>query len=311
VQVARTPEERESTDWAVVIADVDAGITATHTVDMDGWSGWEPMVLSLSTWPGWSQLPYFIYGMADQSGTVAEWYELPPEEEMAAGGPVKGHILPDGRPVLIVTPDRRFPQGSTVEEQRENQGDYVRIATASEADGYWSTTVRPDRGVWRWSWYKAGYAMGRNYYELETMLQAEMPLAEARLLKAEGLYRMGDLAEAASIVNETRTAAGLNATDAWGLNTSCVPKLPSGECGDLWEMLKWEKRLETAFRGIASASWFFDGRGWGDLWHGTPLQMPIPCSELETLGMTPCPTFGGVGGEMAAPVSTYDFPFER
>jgi hypothetical protein len=310
-QVARTPEERVTVDWSAVISDVDAGIQATHAVEMDWNTGWEALVLGISTHFGWSQLPYFIYGMADQSGAVAEWYTLPPTVEQAAGGPAKRHLLPDGRPVLIVTPDLRFPQGSTVEEQRSNQGPYVRIITASEAEGYWSTWVRPDRGVWRWSWYKAGPAMGRDYYELSKFEQAEMPLAEARLLKAEGLYRTGDLAGAAVIVNETRTAAGLNPTDASGTNTSCVPRLADGSCGDLWEMLKWEKRMETAFRGIASSGWFFDSRGWGDLWKDTPLQMPIPCSELETLRLTPCPTFGGPGGEMAARVSTYDFPFER
>ncbi|MFH1763474.1 MAG: hypothetical protein ABIF09_04700 [Gemmatimonadota bacterium] len=310
-QVARTPEEREAVDWNAVMADVDAGIQATHTMKMDPLTGWEGVVLRLTTWYGWNMLPYFIYGMADQSGAVAEWYTLPPTEGQAAGGPAKRHLLPDGRPVLIVTPDLRFPQGSTVEEQRANQGPYVRIVTASEAGGAWNTWWRPDRGVWRWSWYKAGYQMGRDYYELGADVQAEMPLAEARLLKAEGLYRTGGLGGAAAIVNETRTAAGLNATDASGTNTSCVPRLPDGSCGDLWEMLKWEKRMETAFRGIASAGWFFDARGWGDLWKDTPLQLPIPCPELETLGLTPCYSFGGPGGKMAAPVSTYDLPFER
>ncbi len=310
-QVARTPEEREAVDWGAVIADVDAGILSTHTLNMDWDAGWESAVIGLNTYSSWSQLPYFIYGMADQSGAVAEWYTLPSTEGEAAGGPAKSHLLPDGRPVLIVTPDLRFPQGSTVEEQRANQGAYVRIATASEAGGSGSTWVRPDRGLWRWSWYKAGYHMGRDYYHLSNQDQSEMPLAEARLLKAEGLFRSGDLAGAAAIVNETRTAAGLNATDASGANTSCVPRLPGGSCGDLWEMLKWEKRMETAHRGIAGAGGFFDARGWGDLWKDTPLQLPVPCTELEILGLTPCYTFGGPGGKMAAPVSTYDFPFER
>ena len=131
-----------------------------------------------------------------------------------------------------------------------------------------------------------------------------------RLLKAEGLYRQGDRAGAAAIINETRTAAGLSPTDGSGSNTSCVPKLPDGSCGDLWEMLKWEKRMETVWTGVAGGNWFFDGRGWGDLWKDTPLQFPIPCGELEVLYMTPCYTFGDPGGEMSSPGSTYNFPFE-
>jgi hypothetical protein len=61
---------------------------------------------------------------------------------------------------------------------------------------------------------------------------------------------------------------------------------------------------------VVGVNWFFDGRGWGDLWKGTPLQLPIPCQELDVLQMGPCNTFGGPQGEMAAPVSTYAFPEE-
>jgi hypothetical protein len=310
-QVARTVAERVAVDWSAVIADVDEGIREDHTIDMDREAGWISQVLALA-YPGWNQLPYFIYGMADQSGAVSEWYTLPLTIEQAAGEPAKGYLLPDGRPVLIVTPDLRFPQGSTIEEQRVSEGRYFRIlAPIEEAGGPMTTLTLPSRGVWSWSLYKSSYGRGFDYWGLAQYVQPEMTLAEARLLKAEGLYRLGDLAGAAAIVNETRMAAGLNQIDPSGTNSSCVPKLPNGECGDLWEMLKWEKRMETVFTGIATAEWFFDGRGWGDLWKDTPLQLPVPCTELEVLGLTPCPTFGGPGGEMSAPVSTYEFPFER
>jgi hypothetical protein len=140
--------------------------------------------------------------------------------------------------------------------------------------------------------------------------QPTITLAEMRLLVAEGLFRQGNKAGAADIINETREAAGLNATDANGTNTSCVPKLPNGQCGDLWEMLKWEKRMETVFTGINVVGWFWDGRGWGDLWKDTPLMFPVPCQELEVLQLLPCNTYGGPGGEMGSPGSTYAFPFE-
>ena len=67
--------------------------------------------------------------------------------------------------------------------------------------------------------------------------------------------------------------------------------------------------MEIAHTGIAAAGWFFDGRGWGDLWRDTPLQFPIPCVELQAMGMD-CYTFGGPSGTMGAPTSTYDFPEE-
>jgi len=108
----------------------------------------------------------------------------------------------------------------------------------------------------------------------------------------------------------TRTLNGLNATDASGTNSSCVPKLPDGSCGDLWEMLKWEKRLQIQWKGLFTAPWWFDSRGWGDLFVNTPLEFPVPCKELQTLQILPCHSFGGAGGDMTAPVSTYRYPDE-
>ena len=130
------------------------------------------------------------------------------------------------------------------------------------------------------------------------------------LLKAEALYNKGDLAGVATLINMTRTGAGLNATDATGTNTSCVPKLPDGSCGNLWEMLKWEKRMQIQMQGMLGAPWYFDSRGWGDLFKDTPLQFPAPCKELQVLQILPCYSFGGSGGEMSAPLSTYAYPGE-
>jgi len=297
-QVARTPEERASVDWASVAADVDEGLQSTFTINQDWTAGWSNSLLMIGPWPYNSAFPYFIYGMADQSGAMAEWYALDLGE--------KHPILPDGRPFLIVTPDLRFPRGSTVEEQRAGPGEYFRLLDEGEYSNWWFSS----RGTWRWSWYVAGPNRGYFYYDGD-FDQPEILLQELRLLKAEGLYRLGDLGGAAAIVNETRTLHGLSPTDASGTNTSCVPRLPSGECGNLWEMLKWEKRMEVTWTGIAGANWFFDGRGWGDLWKDTPLQFPVPCTELEVLMLSPCYTFGGAGGTMGADVSTYRFPGEE
>jgi len=100
-----------------------------------------------------------------------------------------------------------------------------------------------------------------------------------------------------------------------------VPKLPGSgqgydtapgnpECGGLFEMLKWEKRMENTFRGPLANLWYFDGRGWGDLYKDTFLNLPIPCGEATVLQLLPCQTFGGPGGEMAAPMSNYQWGTE-
>jgi hypothetical protein len=75
-------------------------------------------------------------------------------------------------------------------------------------------------------------------------------------------------------------------------------------------MLKWEKRMEVNMQGLFGAPWYFDSRGWGDLWFGTPLQFPAPCKELQVLQLLPCYTFGGMAGDMGSPGSTYQYPFE-
>jgi hypothetical protein len=251
-------------------------------------------VVDYGTYPGWSELSYWVYGMADQSGNYQRWLAL----SIADKDP-----NPGGNPVLIVTPDTRFPQGTTVDAQQASDGAYVRAP--DDIAGVWK---RPDRGTWRWSYYHLNRY--QEYYEWNDFTHSEINIAEMRLLKAEALYRKGDKPGAATIINATRTAAGLNATDAGGTNTSCVPKLPNGQCGDLLEMLKWEKRMEVAMQGLYGAPWYFDSRGWGDLWVGTTLQFPAPCKELQVLNILPCYTFGSAGGEMAAAASTYKYPFE-
>ena len=298
-QVARTPEERAAVNWAAVVADVDAGLTETYYEELDWDNGWYDSMLDYSTDSGWSQAAYWMYGMADQGGRYQEWLALPIGD--------KNYDLPDGRSVLIQTPDLRFPQGASVEEQRLTPGYAVRMTTAEEAGETWK---RPDRGVWRWSWYKIGPAF-QDYWIDANWFQPAITIAEMRLLKAEALYRQNNKAGAATIINETRVAAGLNAADEANTNTSCVPKLPNGSCGDLWEMLKWEKRMETVWTGINRGNWYYDGRGWGDLWYETPLQYPVPCQELEVLQLLPCASYGGPGGEFGSPGSTYNFPFEK
>jgi hypothetical protein len=294
---ARTETERAALNWAGIIADIDAGVDETLMLYYDDYGGWSQDVIGYVTYPGWSQASYWMWGMADQSGDYQDWLALGLDE--------KGYNFADGSPVLIVTPDLRWPQGTTVEEQRATTGLYAEIVTEEDAGDTWK---KPERGVWRWSWYK--HVRGRNYWFDGVMDQPEIRIAEMRLLKAEGLFRNNDLAGAAAIVNETREAAGLNATNAAGLNTSCVPKLPDESCGGLWEMLKWEKRNENIGTGIMGAGMWFDSRGWGDLWFETPLQLPIPCGELQVLQLLPCNTYGGPGGEMAAPISNYAFPQE-
>lgn len=300
--VARTPAERQALDWTSIISNINDGLPDGLTL-VENWDiGWYNEAIDYSTYPGWQEMPYWIAGMADQSGNYQTWLNTPLIDKAAR--------LNDN-PILIVTPDTRFPQGTTVADQMANPGTKYKIPDPDSLADDWnisSVWAHPERQQWRWSYYWAAETEAYTYgasFNLD-----EIGAAQQQLLKAEGEYYLGNLADAATIINVTRTAAGLNATDASGTNTSCVPKMPDETCGGLWEMLKWERRMESRYKGLYDAPWYFDDRGWGDLFAGTQLQFPVPCQELQLLNMLPCYTFGGVGGDGAAPVSTYNFPGE-
>lgn len=284
-QVARTPAERAAVDWNAVIADVDAGMKEDFII-VDDDVVWFKLTQYYQTLPGaWSQMNYFVLGMADISGRYQTWMQTPVSNRM---------------PFVMVTPDKRFPQGATEAEQSmaANRGKYWE----------WGGTVghvRDDRGTWRWSYY-------RNHTKDTWRAQfvgpnVHLSLTEMRLLKAEGLIRTNRAADAVPLINESRVAIGeLPPVTVDGVPDAadCVPRLPNGQCGDLMEALKWEKRVETWL--VVYGGWFFDGRGWGDLMEGTPLQFPIPAKERNTLGQ-PINTYGGVGGDGAAPVGNYGY----
>jgi hypothetical protein len=291
VNVARTPADRAAVTWSEVRSDVAAGITAD-------WDFTDPCVgfgrgtaggcqegFYLRSYPGWSMMPMWVIGMADQSGAYQTWIATPTANKMQ---------------FVSITPDTRFPQGADDVLQQATPGAYFRVgAPDAELIGR-----RPDRGTWRWSHYKP-----YKFETLATTYEGDIPMytvAEMDALIAEADFRAGTMGPVVTYINNTRTAYGLAATDAAGTNTDCVPRLPNNSCGDLWEMFKWEKRLETQFVAAFRSGWWLDGRGWGDLMEGTMLQLPVPYREMLLLQQQPY-NFGGVGGNSAAPVGTYGY----
>jgi hypothetical protein len=306
--MARTPAERAAVDWTSVIADAQAGITSDNIITTSTTSGpgnsWRVQYESFTTW---HQMPPFIIGMADTSGSYAAWIAQP-----------LGQRGQGNQGFTMATPDLRFPQGATRTAQ---QADFA-IAScqaastpckryfvnrASSADNY-------DGSGWGWSnydfvrfhsWKVSGDGSAQN---------GNTPFftkAELDMLQAEGLYRNGDYAGAAALVNVTRVKNGLPAITAFD-NTSpvpggnkCVPKVPSGStvaCGNLWEALKYEKRIEEAY--TAYVPWYLDGRGWGDLPADTPLFWVTPYQELQSRGKSSADLYGAGIGAGNAPNST-------
>ncbi len=323
--VARTPAERQAANWALVIADAQAGFTANHQITASTTTGpfigWRAQYAAFSTW---HQMPPAIIGMADVSGSYATWIATP----LGARGAGSNSLT-------LVTPDLRFPQGATRALQNADFGITSCDVSSTPCKRYFvNRAAGSDRNEgpgfgWSnydfarfYSWVRRGSAnSGQNGPTPIFML------AELRLLEAEGHYRLGAYALAGALVNQTRTAGmagtplvatggGLPAITVFDATTpvpgaaNCVPKVPvapfltSGTaiaCGNLWEALKYEKRIETAYTHFIP--WYLDGRGWGDLPQGTPTYWAVPFQDLLARGKGLADLYGTGPGNVAGSAS--------
>jgi hypothetical protein len=182
--------------------------------------------------------------------------------------------------IPIETPDRRVT-GTTW----DSPGLYVKHIGPSNFIG--------SRGTYHFSLYgDARYDTHADAGGVGPMV--EMSVTEMDYLRAEARYRMGDWSGAEAIINSTRVIGSLPIITVTGpTGTACVPRKDDGTCGDLWDALKYEKRLEVYHTGLGIA--FFDDRGWDDLVEYTFRHLPVPGQELELLGI-PNYTFGGPTG---------------
>jgi hypothetical protein len=272
-QVARSSAERLATNWQAVYDDATNGLQADLVVALGPGKGWtNAWVSQAAVSGGWHQMPYWITGMADTSGAYSTWLGL---------------ALGQKQPFLIVTPDRRFPRGETRAAQqafqdpvRPSTGVYFRNRPSGEDtpgapsglswyDHFRFYDIRQNAGTGNWVWFSR---------------------AENDMLGAEAAIRLGRLADAATLIDRSRVRNGLPSVaglTALGQEVpggqACVPRVPTGggatRCGDLYEAMKYEKRMETAFTGYAS--WFLDSRGWGDLIRGTAIEWAAPYQETD------------------------------
>lgn len=312
--IARDPAERAAVDWAKVITDATQGITSDLVIQMNPSQGWNYDWLDTGLHfrdANWHQMTYYIIGMADSSGAYDTWLSTDRDNRT---------------PFLIQTADLRFPQGSTRPAQQEAVAD----APLTRTNQYFRN--RPpgadQAGIgWRASWY--------DHYRFRLFANnktagAPLPfftVAENDMLAAEGYIRTGNIPAAAALIDKTRVTAGLprlagvitTATQPVPGGTtanpvpgaaSCVPRVPQPPnftgtgCGNIFEAMKWEKRMETAYTTFGA--WWFDSRGWGDLPEGSPTQWPVPFQELDAR-VKPIYDLGGPGSSSAAKPSTYGF----
>ncbi|HEX6944451.1 MAG TPA: RagB/SusD family nutrient uptake outer membrane protein [Gemmatimonadaceae bacterium] len=297
--VARTPAERAAVNWASVAADAERGLKQTLEVSVGAATGWNNGVQTTTFYQdaGWSQITPMIYGFADVSGGYDTWLST--------------NIL-QRQKFLIVTPDLRFPQGTTRAAQQ---------AASPEPATYSGFPYIKNRS----GADSPGDAWGESFYEhhrfkyirnnSNTGTYPEFLKEEVDLLAAEAYIRLGDAAKAAAKINLSRVRAGLpplagtSVTETVPGGASCVPRVPSAptytttSCGSMLEAMKWEKRMELAYN--YTGAWFLDSRGWGDLAKDTPLMYPVPVDELDAR-LKGYYNLGG-GGIASAALGTYRF----
>jgi hypothetical protein len=283
---ARDPGERAAVDWNAVLSHAEQGITEDFYVVADD-EDWESDFKYYGAMPGFARTDLRMLGPA---GSTAESNQRWREWE-AEPWPVRFDIDTD---------DARLP---AYPPEEVDDWECVGVTERTASCGLYFEC----RGPWGREWYPplhdSGYADYRYHDYLTTRIgpMVHVNLAEMDLLEAEALIRLGRDAEALPLINAYREGNGqlppVTVDGAPEVDGRCTPRTIDGECGDLFDALKHEKRMEVYLTGMGVA--YYDDRGWGDLLTGTAIHLPIPAQELMVLQQE-IYTFGG-GGPGSAP----------
>jgi hypothetical protein len=189
--VTRTPAQAAAVDWAKVIDDAENGIQADFMVNTGSSTGWNVgMQVQRYQDPTWSEMSMMYMGMADVSGAYATF--------IAADYSHKNGWF------LVVTPDLRWPQGTT----RAAQNAASIQPTSVAGKPYISNrSLANDAGGdgWGISFYDY-FALALHQEQQQQRPVPEFMKAENDLLAAEGYIRTGNIAEAAAKIDLTACA---------------------------------------------------------------------------------------------------------
>ena len=310
----RSKAERDALDWAAVLADAQNGITADQVINVGGTTGWT------YDWQGngayvsaaWQQVNPEIVGFADVSCAVGSGSACPAGYDLFISQPWLSRGL-----FLIQTPDLRFPAGATRAAQQAASVSpstylsrpYIKNGTEDAPGDAWG------QSYYRWQRFQY-YALGGLQGAVPEFLSAENDMTEA-----EAAIRTGNFTLAATLIDKTRVSRGglppvsgvlLTANDRIP-GPNCVPRVPAGpnftstQCADIFETMKYEKRIEGAMYRLGM--WFMDGRGWQNLFISTPLHYPVPVTEIDARYGVAAHYYNiGGGGIDSAPASLYGWP---
>lgn len=286
--VGRTRADRDAAPWDEILLHLDNAITrdlAPNAVPERLFHDFRRAAARQRTiTPGdFARMDYWLVGPADSTSGIITW--------------VNRATLDARTPFTMLTKDRRIQPGTRIPG-----GD---TAFFGKYFGHHRATIwAASRGIYHRSFYfYHRFGRGNTW---ETGPQLVVSVTEKNLLRAEALIRLGRAAEAVPLINLTRVANGELppvTVDGPPDLAGCVPRKirpgpMQGQCGSLWDALRYEKRIEGA--GVDQTTAFLDARGWQSLVVGTPLQFPVPALELQ-LREQAIYSYGGVGDDMGAP----------
>ena len=298
-QVARTPAERATVDWAAVVDAVADGLQSDFTIEADGTRWYSDFLyfnFITTSWT-WSRADYKTIGQYDVSGGYDAWIRTQPIARDAFD--------------MADHPDRRIVDPSDP-LGRTGGSDFRYIGRPRF---YGRFPLPPSLyGGSRYGWYPS----------TETGPMPYLLVEELQLNKAEALLRLSSAVTQGivDIVNQTRVGRG-------GLPALTVAHSPSF----VMDAIFYERRIETF--GTCAGCAYFNRRGEGalastngialggldaagvpggfdhlgnpvrhhqGLVEGSPLHFAPPGKELILLNR-PVYTYGGVGNEFALPLS--------
>lgn len=266
---ARTPAENDAIDWNEIRTLTANGIQEGVIMELDGSDFFNNYQYISGLFWYW-RVDNRIINMMDDSYPI----KYP---EASAGNPLPPAQSDDQRLCPGTTEGLSFFQGDGLAEARE-LGCYF----AYETD---QSFFREERGPT----LQSNYFYARDFVDQqwnETPFAAGpgpiFLLEENRLMEAEAAARTGDVPGAIALVNEG-SRVNIGGLDPLEAGTS--------EAGVLAAIF-YERDIELYRTGMGLP--FYDLRRRGQLQAGTPLHLPVPATELQTIG-EPLYTFGGVG----------------
>ena len=287
ISVARDRVGRDTVDWTRVLAEAEQGIqsdlrpVAEPLVFENGFTFRAARKRASQIPSDFARPDNWLLGPADSTQDFINWVNTLVQDRNSFIDTLQ-----------IRTKDRRIHGAAPTDS-----GKYFLYFRAS----IWSDT----RGTYIWSNY--AYTRLGTGTTWQTGPQLAMTVTEMDLIRAEALIRLNRATEAVPLINKTRVANGQLppvTVDGPPDEPSCVPRkyMPGptqGQCGSLWDALRYEKRIEMA--GVDPTVAYMDARGWQTLVQGTYIQFPVPGRELGTT-LKPLYTYGGgLAGSAPAP----------